>query len=70
MNVPPPLARHEHSIPGDALHKKSGIPPTAVGGWFKSFLQPNPMLRFYPAHGSGRILQVLPIYLKSEVVDE
>jgi hypothetical protein len=39
-----------------------GIPLTAVSGSFKSFLyQPN-YLNLNPAHGSGRIVQVLTIH--------
>jgi hypothetical protein len=39
------------------------IPPTAVGGLFKSFLKAFLKQRSNPAHGSGRILHVLAIYL-------
>jgi len=34
-----------------------GIPPTAVGGWFRSFLQGNRFLN--PTHGSGWMVQIL-----------
>jgi len=38
------------------------IPPTAVGGYFKSFLKPTQKGRSNPANGSWRILQGLAIY--------
>ena len=44
--------------------KGFGIPPTVVGGLFKSFLQDNPKATFNPAHGSGRIFQVATIHQK------
>jgi len=41
--------------------RKRGIPPTEVGGWFRSFLLKAAAKEFpNPTNGSWRIIQILP----------
>jgi hypothetical protein len=48
-------------VPGVALHKKSGIPPTEVGGLFKSYLQKlNVEILGNPTNGSWWMFQIQP----------